>query len=100
MNLRLLDLSASVELWIQFDLEGQLQCLPPSFAWGTIGGAAMSSIIFNALRRAGAAAADGKRFKAQNGLNMIKQLQGDGSYHLLNLFTSILGIQAPGHDKR
>lgn len=31
---------------------------------------------------------------------MIRQLQGDGSYHLLNLFTSILGIQAPGHDKR
>lgn len=51
---------------IPLDLEGQLQCLPPPFAWGTIGGAAMSSIIFNALRRAGAAGAEVKRFKAHN----------------------------------
>ena len=66
LNLRLLDLAASVELWIPLDLEGQLQCLPPPFAWGTIGGAAMSSIIFNALRRAGAAGAEVKRFKAHH----------------------------------
>lgn len=82
---------------IPLDLEGQLQCL-------CLGHNRRGCDVIHNLQRLEKSCSSWSWSEAFQGSQltgiMIRQLQGDGSYHLLNLFTSILGIQAPGHDKR